>query len=288
MTNDFEYVKTYIGKCLDTNAVTVKKVEPITSGSGCDVLDCSFSVDSRPSEGILKIYHEGYDDYSEIGVMRTAGKNVLSAKELNTGDIHIPEVTGYCLEGNTSAILYEKLIASEWNRETRIKTAKVLGGLHNISLGSLSDELKEDITGSKPNRDRIRNGVLNFPVTLDKNSPEWRRTYPELSHDANELKKNKEPFSAMITLVHGDFFSANILSVEDRIYIIDWDLLALGDPMWDLGFLVGADRDLEQVEVEAVIKEYRKHREIDNEILTWHIRCWKTFFKLRELLNTIS
>jgi len=285
MTSDFKDIKNHLTKCLNTDAVTISKAEPITSGSGCDVLDCSFTVNGRPSEGILKIYAEDYDDYSEIGVMRTARKNILAANELRTDAIHIPTVTGYYLAEKISAILYERLVTSEWNSGTRRKAAKTLGQFHNIALENLSDELQSDISDSKPNKDRIRNGVLIFPETLDKKKPEWRKIYPELSDDADELKNNKEPVSSMTTLVHGDYFALNILPVEDIIYIIDWDLLALGDPMWDLGFLVSTEKDLEQEEAESFIEEYGKYREIDDEVLTWHIRCWRTYFKLRDLLN---
>jgi len=288
MSSDFEHIESHIRKCLDTDAVTVRKAEPIKSGSGCDVLDCSFTLNGRPSVGILKIFSERYDDYSEIGLMRTARKNVLAANELDTGVLHIPEVTGYSLAEWTPAILYEKLVTSESNSGTRVKAAKALGQLHNIAPDSLSDDLRKDIADSKPNKDRIRKGVLHFPETLDVKTPEWRKINPELSRDADELKNIEEPFSAMNTLVHGDFFSLNILPVEDKIYIIDWDLLALGDPMWDLGFLVGTDKDLEQEDVDAVIEEYRKYREFDDEVLAYHIKCWKTFFKLSDLLNTIN
>lgn len=285
MKADFEHIERHISRCLDADKVTLTKADPFKSGSGCDVLDCSFTLNGRPSQGILKIFSERYDDYSEIGLMRTARKNVLAANELITGVLHIPKVTGYYLAEQAPAILYERLVASEWKPTTRIKAAKALAQLHNTAPGSLSDDLRKEITESKPNKDRIRNGVLIFPESLDKNNPEWRKTYPDLSNDANELKNSEEPVSAMTTLVHGDFFSLNILPVEDKIYIIDWDLLALGDPMWDLGFLVGTEKNLEQEEVDAVIEEYKKYREIDSEILAWHIRCWKTYFKLRDLLN---
>jgi aminoglycoside phosphotransferase (APT) family kinase protein len=49
------------------------------------------------------------------------------------------------------------------------------------------------------------------------------------------------PTSKRKTLVHGDYFSANILSVRDGLKIIDWETFGWGDPMWDLGFLIGAD-----------------------------------------------
>ena len=52
------------------------------------------------------------------------------------------------------------------------------------------------------------------------------------------------PKAPVRTLVHGDYFSANILPVEDGLCVIDWETFGRGDPMWDLGFLLGADPGL--------------------------------------------
>jgi len=52
--------------------------------------------------------------------------------------------------------------------------------------------------------------------------------------------------------------------------IIDWETFGWGDPMWDLGYLVGADRNLPEYEVEAVVTEYEKLAPVNREHLMWH------------------
>ena len=82
-------------------------------------------------------------------------------------------------------------------------------------------------------------------------------------------------------MVHGDFFSVNLLAVGDGVVVIDWDLLSLGDPMWDLAFLVGADRDLDTTLIDRVLDAYGREA-IDETSLLWHRECWALFWELRE------
>ena len=75
-------------------------------------------------------------------------------------------------------------------------------------------------------------------------------------------------------MVHGDYFSKNILPASNGLYIIDWETLGWGDPMWDLDFLIGADRDLTNSEIKATIAEYEKHAPVNREHLIWHQNRW--------------
>lgn len=52
--------------------------------------------------------------------------------------------------------------------------------------------------------------------------------------------------------------------------------------MWDLAFLIGADRDLADDEVEAVIAEYASGATVDRERLMWHKQEWSAFWRARE------
>ena len=79
------------------------------------------------------------------------------------------------------------------------------------------------------------------------------------------------------------YFSANILPVADGLRVIDWETFGWGDPMWDLGFLVGADRDLPEVDIKAVIAEYEMSAPVDLENLMWHRRRWSESWKQRDL-----
>ncbi len=89
-------------------------------------------------------------------------------------------------------------------------------------------------------------------------------------------------------LVHGDYFSKNILPVAGGLCIIDWETFGWGDPMWDLGFLVGADQNLTDEEVEAVIAEYGSSATIDGHGLMWHKHRWSDFWKEREHQSSVK
>ena len=91
----------------------------------------------------------------------------------------------------------------------------------------------------------------------------------------------------MEALVHGDYFSGNLLASEEGLKIVDWDYLALGDPMWDLGFLVGADRGVGEEEAAGVVAAYSRVAPVDREVVCWHRRCWRAFWKLRELRERV-
>ena len=278
--------RTQILYCLGAANVLITEAQPFETGSGCDVIDCKFVANNTHVNcGVLKIYRNDFDDYSGIGVMKTARKFILTASEFNVGDINIPTILGYHLSNETSSVLTEKLDGVEWSVQTRVTAAEILGHLHRISLYKLSNELQEIISESRPNKSRVRNGVIQFSKYLDNNYPIWRKEYPQFSEEAKEIIENVEPKSSMRTLVHGDYFSKNIIPTKDGIYIVDWDLLAMGDPMWDLGFLLGADPNIGKEESEAIEAAYLRKCEIDENILSWHRKCWRLFWELRNITN---
>jgi len=61
------------------------------------------------------------------------------------------------------------------------------------------------------------------------------------------------------------------------------DLLALGDSIWDLGFLVGTDAGLSEKETAGVLHAYSHPRAVDEDISRWHMECWKTLRGLMKL-----
>ena len=110
----------------------------------------------------------------------------------------------------------------------RIEAARVLARLHTIRLSDLSEELAELVRRSTPNRERL--GEV-------PGEPPLRTT----------------------TLQHGDYFPVNFAASGDTVRILDWDLLAVGDPMWDLAFLLNVDDSREAregVDTEAVLQAY--------------------------------
>lgn len=82
--------------------------------------------------------------------------------------------------------------------------------------------------------------------------------------------------------MHGDYFSANILRDGHGLRILDWETFGWGDPMWDLGFLVGADRGLDREEISATIAAYEQEAPVDPLRLRWHVNRWSAYWRCRD------
>lgn len=278
-------VKTWLVDCLQRQDLALLQVTDVGGGSGCGVWDCRVSLDGVVRDYVLKHYRPGFDDYARLGPLGTARKYVRAIRELPACSIRAPRLAGSTSRPDQAAVLTCKIQAEPWNEHTRVQAARTLARLHNLPLEELSDEFGALVRQSTPNRQRIFSGVRNFCAQLDQRAPGWRAARPGLAAQAQDLLAGQEPRSAMTTLVHGDYFSANLLLARGELYVIDWDLLALGDPTWDLGFLVGADRDLEQREVDAAVAAYSQLRPVDAPTLAWQQRCWRLFWKLRDCVK---
>lgn len=280
-----EKARYFISNSLGLEINSVVELIEIKDKVGREVLDCLYRVGDSTERRILKVYHKGFDDDSELGVVNVARKVHLASVELAAHSIKMPRVFGSYLSDEISCIVMEKLEQVEWDVGTRVEAAVILARLHNIYLDSLSGDFQKLIYNSKPNKDRGRLGVIGHSHFLDKNHPYWRKEYPDLSKSVTEIAESVEPVSSMTTLVHGDYFSVNLIPTLDSLYIIDWDLLALGDPMWDLGMLVGADAGISDKEIDDVIRAYQHTRPIDEDVLSWQIACWKSLLKLIQLMR---
>ncbi len=280
-----ENVKTLISKSLGLEIDSLLEIHEIRDRAGREIIDCLNRVGSEAEKCILKVYHKDCDDDSELGVFKLAKKTHLASRNLAVYSIKIPKVFGSYMSNDFSCVVMERLQQTHWEPGTRVEAAGILARLHSISLETLSDELQGLIRDSKPNRDRGRLGVIGRSKYLDKKYPQWRGRHLRLSKSVDRIIKSVEPVSSMTTLVHGDYFSVNLISTADGLYVIDWDLLALGDPMWDLGFLVGADEGLTEKESEEVIQAYRQTRPIDADVLHWQMECWRTLRGLIKLMD---
>ncbi len=77
---------------------------------------------------------------------------------------------------------------------------------------------------------------------LDVRIDEWRRTdrehvesLPVLRYVAEWLDAHR-PTPVPLTLIHGDFQSANMLVDDGGMVLLDWELAQIGDPREDLGY----------------------------------------------------
>jgi hypothetical protein len=281
-------VRGFISRCLGVDIQPIMEIRQLRDRAGRQVLDCLYQVGDVAERRILKVYRMGFDDDSELGVAGVARKGCLASAELSGRSIRIPVVFGCYISDDISCLLMERLEQVKWDAVTRVTAAGALARLHNVSPESLSENLQTLIRRSKPNRDRGRLGVIGRSGFLDKHYPQWRVQWPELSRGVTEIVEGVEPESSMTTLVHGDYFSVNLIPTADGLYIIDWDLLALGDPMWDLGMLVGADAGVTDREVEDVVVAYQTGRPIDDRVLRWQLSCWRTLLELIRLMREYS
>ena len=285
MTAGRDRAEAWVSECLEDAGSWLVEAIPAGGKSGCEVWDCLLDLDGQRKRAILKVYTATFDDYSKLGPARTARKNALALTEFRGHSVPVPKLLGMAARDGEAAILYEKVPGKPWCRGTRVEAAAVLAGIHRIGLSDLSPDLSGLVEQSTPNRRRVLLG-LEMASRLDERSPGWRQDHPDLSSEVDSLIGEGEPDSGVRALVHGDYFSANLVPSQAGAHVIDWDLLAVGDPMWDLGFLVGADRGIDEDEAGEVIDTYRRDCPVDDKVLAWHRRCWDAFWRLRDLPST--
>ena len=83
----------------------------------------------------------------------------------------------------------------------------------------------------------------SYDAYLSKRIDEWRRTaeqhvedLPVLRYMAGWLDAHR-PAPVPLTLMHGDFQSANLMITPDGHFeILDWELASIGDPREDMGY----------------------------------------------------
>jgi aminoglycoside phosphotransferase (APT) family kinase protein len=99
---------------------------------------------------------------------------------------------------------------------------------------------------------------------------EWRRTadahveeLPILRYMAGWLDRHR-PVPVPLTLMHGDFQSANLMVTDDgHLEILDWELASIGDPREDMGYFkavaqVAPPDLLDEEGCEAMCRRYRE------------------------------
>ena len=251
MTPDnLEIPRAWLARCLQRDDVVLNTASEIGRGGGCRAWECDLAGQMM----VLKMYSPGFDDYSRLGPLDTARKHALALEELPHFGVPTPRCLGFAAERDEAALVMQRLATVPLTPARRVEAARTLARLHMVHPSDLSPELADLIARSRPNRGRVG-------------------------------ETPAEPPLREITLQHGDCFSVNLAATRDRLHVLDWDLLALGDPMWDLGFLVGADRNLPEDEVEAVTSAYGQTRPVAWGRLDWHRRCWKRYWGRRDLLR---
>ncbi|WP_420642466.1 phosphotransferase [Candidatus Leptofilum sp.] len=249
-SEEVQQARTWVARCLGSS-VAQCLVEEIKHGPEREVWDCRFTLDGVSTKAILSVFKPGdlQSVNSSLQPKAAVQKCVLAMSELPQLGIPTASLLGYASAAEEAAYLTLKVESTGWHSDVRIEAAAVLARLHCLEESKLSPALQHLAKVSDPREYRTTAGEAPIP----------------------ERK----------TLVHGDYFSANILPVADGLKILDWETFGWGDPMWDLGFLIGADRNVPTLEIEATIREYQKYAPVNRQRLQWHQEKWLKFWALR-------
>jgi len=244
-------VERWLPLCLPAARATLGRVRSLKHASEREVWECEVEIGGAQAGAILSIFRAGSPESVNTSLPPgpTALKCALAMIELPALGIPTPRVLGHVVAGGEAAVLTERIVPVKWTPRVRIQAAAILARIHTLEEHALSAPLRELVRESDPR--------------------EYRTT------------RDHGPKVTARTPVHGDYFSANILPVADGLFVIDWETFGWGDPMWDLGFLVGADPDLEEDEVEAVIAQYGRGAVVERQRLMWHRRRWADYWQER-------
>jgi aminoglycoside phosphotransferase (APT) family kinase protein len=162
----------------------------------------------------------------EAAAMREAARvgvpepEVLAA-EADPALLGAPFVVMRRIEGETIGrrILQDERLADVLPRLAD-QCGAILGALHNMEPGALATAPDEDVL-----------------TVLRSRFDETAVASPTLELGFRWLEANRPPPSSR-TVVHGDFRLGNLIIGPDGVRaVLDWELVHLGDPMEDLGWL---------------------------------------------------
>ena len=247
--NQYQRVKTWLAECLRPIPVKLKSAHNLRYQLEREVWDCFVEIEDRVVAVILKIFKPGSPEAvnTNLPPHQAVQKCLFAMRELPDLGIPTPRVYGDATINRSSGLVSERIERIDWTPNARVEAARILARLHTLQGCCLSVNLQDLAKLSNPREYRTTGGYAPHPKVR--------------------------------TLVHGDYFSANILPTTDGLRIIDWETFGWGDPMWDLGFLIGADRGLPEIEVEAVIAAYEAYAPVDRAQLRWHQHRWAKFWK---------
>lgn len=144
------------------------------------------------------------------------------------------------------------------------KLAEALASFHRIPLDRLPQQLHR---------------WSSWDEYIDQRIDEWRRTaddhvedLPVLRYVAHWLAAHRPP-AVPLTLIHGDFQSANLMiTAGGEFEMLDWELASIGDPREDMGYFkataqAAAPDLLDDANVEGFCARYRELTGLSDEQL---------------------
>ncbi|MCC5905185.1 MAG: aminoglycoside phosphotransferase family protein [Balneolaceae bacterium] len=118
----------------------------------------------------------------------------------------------------------EQLLGGDFDPKTTRKAAELLADLHRLNRHQTEARaMFEDKSYFKNLR------TDPYLITTGERHPEFRNIFFE---EAERLNHQEE------TVIHGDFSPKNILASNNRVVLLDHEVACLGDPAFDLAFLL--------------------------------------------------
>ncbi len=244
-TQDNDRLQAWLTACAPRSTAQLTSSRSVKRGVGREVWACTWTDAESDYTGFLSVFKPCSLDSvnTSLAPHLAVEKCVLAMTELPQLGIETPGVLGHARIADEAALLSTAVEPQPWTPESRMVAARVLARLHGLQEVSLSRRLTILAKQSDPRESRMTGSQAPPPQSR--------------------------------TLVHGDYFSANLLPRPEGICVLDWETFGWGDPMWDLGFLVGADRHLPTGEVAATIEAYSSSAPLDRPQLDWHRRRWE-------------
>jgi aminoglycoside phosphotransferase (APT) family kinase protein len=197
----------------------------------------------------------------EWDVLRTVGAHgvrVSSPRYFDPTGEHLG-TRALVLQFEAADSLLPYLAASTDHRDVVPALAEAAASFHRIPLDQLPTSLTRPASPDAYLTDRIG---------------EWKRTAEHHVEDLPILRfvgawlAANRPAPVPLTLIHGDFQSANLMRDPDgRLVILDWELAQIGDPREDLGYFKAvaqaAPPDLIELDADAFCSRYRELTGLD-------------------------
>jgi aminoglycoside phosphotransferase (APT) family kinase protein len=157
---------------------------------------------------------------------------------LASTDVPVPAVHAYSSQGviaGRSFALLEQVVGTGWEQAI-VDSSDAAVARHALSVLRVMRALPVESTGLSAEVAFTPNGELARWTALLRRAPGW------LAEPATQLADELSavaPATGTVGLVHGDFHFGNLLFAAGAVVaVLDWEIAALSDPLFDLGGIV--------------------------------------------------
>ncbi|MGN6474211.1 MAG: phosphotransferase family protein [Mycobacteriales bacterium] len=229
---DTEALATVVAEALDVESVAVSDLVRLSGGASRQSWSFDAHHDGHTEELILRLAPDGLGPdvgatmLLEANAMREAARVGAPVPEVLVATADAEPLGGsfIVMRRITGETIARKILRDEAYAAIRPQLAaqcgEILGRLHQMNpdaLGPTTDSYQLDGLRAVLDGSGVVSPMLELAIRwLDQNAPPTSRK----------------------TVVHGDFRTGNLIVGPDGVRaVLDWELLHLGDPMEDLGWL---------------------------------------------------